>query len=79
MVLTYRAYRHLNVLRIALPITVLIPHLYGCGELGGTAFHGFRLLLLAFIFCSRSGHADLSRDAVTGSHSQTFGTNSSQA
>ena len=35
MVLTYRAYRHLHVLRIALPLAVPLPRLHGRGELGG--------------------------------------------
>ena len=48
MVLTYRAYRHLNVLRIALPITVLF-HTYMVAANWGDGLPWVSLVLLAFI------------------------------
>ena len=48
MVLTYRAYRNLNVLRIALPITVLF-HTYMVAANWGDGLPWVSLVLLAFI------------------------------
>ena len=78
MVLTYRAYRNLKCLRIAMPITVLF-HAYMVAANWGDGLPWVSLVLLAFIVLLAALAMPIYRsDADTRFNSQSFGTNFSQ-